>query len=112
MKPNAAITAMLLGTFGVIHMGLGSETKPATSRTSQPATSWATVPRGICIWKNKPFTEQDTAAVAKYSLVQTMIPDGIPWRKPGTGNIALEIKKRNPDADRGKERRMDHDGPT
>ncbi len=64
----------------------------------RPAASpWATIPRGICIWKNKPFTEQDVAVVAKYSLIQTMIPDGIPWRK-GTDNIALKIKKHNPRA--------------
>ncbi len=65
--------------------------------TSQPAAAWATVPRGICIWKNRAFTEDDIAAVARYSLVQTMIPGGMPW-KPATNNIALEIKKHNPRA--------------
>lgn len=92
----AFIPFFMLGT---VQSSLGSEAATATRPTSQPAPLWATVPRGTCIWKNKPFTEQDVAAIAKYSFVQTMIPNGIPWRRVTDNfNIALEIKKHNPEA--------------
>jgi hypothetical protein len=77
----------------------GDETRPLAAQTRPADAFWATVPRGICIWKNAPFTEQDISAIAKYPLVQTMIPNGIPWRRATDDfNIALEIKKRNPKA--------------
>jgi len=97
MRLTIVMIAVLVAECAAIQTAPGSETRPVASRPRPSVDFWATIPRGICIWKNRPFTQEEITAVAKYPLVQTMIPNGIPWRG-GDGNIALEIKKRNPDA--------------
>jgi hypothetical protein len=94
---NYQVTGLIFFVMGSLSTCAAGSRELKAESTSPPAAAWATVPRGICIWKNQPFGEAEIAAVAKYSLVQTMIPSGIPW-KPATGNIALEIKKHNPRA--------------
>lgn len=93
---RSAMIGFIVGCV-TIQAAAAADTAPAPAALHTPADFWATVPRGICIWKNTPLNEQEIAAIAKYRLVQTMIPDGIPWRG-GTGNVALEIKKHRPDA--------------